>query len=423
MTAVLDSTSHQPTSPAPLREDAHVIGLVGVGHGLSHFFQLIVAPLFPWIKPAFGLSYAQLGLIMALFFTVSCIGQFWAGFVVDRFGARRVLLCGLACFVVAGLGLAASLNYPMLLLFSALAGLGNCVFHPADFSILNARVSKSRLGHAYSVHGITGSLGWATAPIFLVGIANLASWRIALLSAAILAAAVLALLFWQRRRLDSRRERAAHAATAAPADHPLAFLRLPAVWMCFFFFFAYSISLGGIQSFMPEAARQLHAIPLGWVALCVSIYMLAAAGGMVVGGFLVADPRRCDRVVAIGFGVAATMALAIGLGHWPAALVPVMFGVMGFGAGLAGPSRDLLVKQAAPENATGRVYGVVYSGLDVGMALAPLMFGSLMDGGHPAAVWVIAAGFQGLLIASAFRVQRIGRARRAGPAPVAVPAR
>lgn len=412
MTAAASTNDPAPHPPNSLREDARVIGLVGVAHALSHFFQLIVAPLFPWIKDAFTLNYAQLGLIMTVFFVVSGTGQFLAGFVVDRFGARPVLFAGLSCFAVAALGLAGAQNYATLLFFSGLAGLGNSVFHPVDFSIMNAHVSKHRLGHAYSVHGITGSLGWATAPLFLVGIAKVSSWRTALLSAAVLAVLVLAWLVVNRASLSGRP--AAHKAAPSHGanDHVLAFLRLPAVWMCFLFFFAYSISLGGVQSFLPEAAKKLHEVPIGLVALCVSIYMVASAGGMVVGGFLVADPTRCDRIVALGFGVAATVALAIGLGHWAPAVVPVLFGVMGFGAGLAGPSRDLLVKQAAPDNATGRVYGVVYSGLDVGMAFAPAMFGALMDAGRLSAVWIVAAIFQGLLIASAFNVQRVGRQKR-----------
>ena len=161
----------------PLRHDAPTIGLVSVAHGLSHFCQLIVPPLFPWIAPAFGLSYTELGLLMTVFFVVSCIGQALAGFVVDHYGARRVLYAGMACLALAALGLASSPNYATMMAFMALAGIGNCVFHPVDFSILNGRVSQPRLGHAYAAHGISGNLGWAFAPVFVVGIAQLSSWR------------------------------------------------------------------------------------------------------------------------------------------------------------------------------------------------------------------------------------------------------
>ena len=165
-----------------LRTDAQVIGLVGLGHGTSHFFHLILAPLFPWLKDAFGLSYAELGLLMTVFFVVSGTGQALAGFIVDRVGALPVLLGGLTLSCMAALGLASSDSYAALMLFSALAGLGNSVFHPADFTVLNRRVSIPRLGHAFSVHGLSGALGWAAAPVFLAGLATLFHWRVALLA-------------------------------------------------------------------------------------------------------------------------------------------------------------------------------------------------------------------------------------------------
>jgi len=168
------------------RRDAQIISLVGLAHGTSHFFHLSLAPLFPWLKDAFAVSYAELGLLMSVFFIVSGIGQALAGFVVDRFGALRVLFGGIALLGISALGLAASQNYPMLVFFAGVAGLGNCVFHPADFTLLNRRVSVPRLGHAFSVHGLTGTLGWAVAPVFLAGIATISSWRVALLAAAAL---------------------------------------------------------------------------------------------------------------------------------------------------------------------------------------------------------------------------------------------
>jgi len=164
-----------------------------------------------------------------------------------------------------------------------------------------------------------------------------------------------------------------------------------------------------VQAFAPEAARLLHDVPTHTAAVCLTVYMVCSAGGMVVGGFLASDPARCERIVGAGFGVAATIALIVGFADVPAWAVPVLFGAMGFGAGIAGPSRDLLVKRSSPDNATGRVYGVVYSGLDIGQAVAPLMFGTLMDLHQPALVWLGIAVVQGVLIASAFNVRRVRR--------------
>jgi MFS family permease len=395
----------------PARDDVHLIGLVGMAHLVSHFSQLLLAPLFPWLKDAFHVGYAELGALLSIFFVVSCIVQALSGFVVDRFGPRPVLFGGLALLGGAAFGFALSPSYAVLALFSVVAGIGNGVFHPVDYTLLNRKVHPSRLGHAFSVHGITGSLGWALAPAMLVPMTLAFGWRVALMAAGTLAYAVLALLWLNRERLLLE--------IAPPAPHPtgksvasaagLAFLRIPAVWVCFGFFLFYAISLSGVQAFAPEAARLLHAVPVGVAAACLTIYMVCSAAGMLVGGFLVTDPARCERIVGVGFGAAALVALTLGLGDIPAGAVPVLFGVMGFGAGMAGPSRDLIVKRAAPPNATGRVYGVVYSGLDIGQAIAPLVFGPLMDLRHPSMVWLGIALTQGVLIVSAFNVRHVRR--------------
>jgi MFS family permease len=192
--------------------------------------------------------------------------------------------------------------------------------------------------------------------------------------------------------------------------------------LCLLLFYAMALSV--VQTFAPEAARQLHAVPVALVAVCLTIYMVASAGGMVLGGFLASDPTRCERIVAVGIGLAALVALSLALAPVPASLVPVLFGFMGFANGIAGPSRDLLVKRSTPENATGRVYGVVYAGLDIGQAISPLIFGRLMDHGQYVSVLVGLALVQAVLIASAFNVRRCGAARSslrpcliAGPVP------
>lgn len=396
--------------PGAARRDAAVIGLVGMAHGISHFSQLLLAPLFPWLKQEFAVSYAELGLLMTIFFVVSCAVQTLSGFVVDRFGPRPILFAGLALLAAAALGFALSSSYWMLAFFSVVAGTGNGVFHPVDYTLLNRKVHQSRLGHAFSVHGITGSLGWALAPAMLVPLTLASSWRVALLAAGALILLVLAVAWLNRRQLALDVAPAHQAAGGASADEGrFAFLGIPAVWMCFAFFFFYAMALSGVQAFAPEAARLLHAVPAATAAICLSVYMVCAAAGMVAGGFLVRDPARCERIVGAGFGLAATIALVLGFAEVPAMAVPVLFGAMGLGAGVAGPSRDLLVKRSSPDNATGRVYGVVYSGLDIGQAVAPLLFGTLMDLQRPAQVWLGIAVVQAVLIASAFNVRRVRR--------------
>ncbi len=397
------------STPVPLRNDVGVIGLVGIAHLVSHFSQLLLAPLFPWLKDAFNASYTELGFLMTLFFVVSCAVQAASGFLVDRFGPRPILFGGLALLAAAAFGFAASPNYWAMAFFSIVAGVGNGVFHPVDYTLLNRKVSAPRLGHAYSFHGITGSLGWALAPALLVPLAILYSWRVALAAAGVFALLVLAILWFNREKLALAPTHTPKSAPGTPAESGYAFLRIPAVWMCFAFFFFYAVVLSAIQAFAPEAARHLHQVPVALAAMCLTVYMVCSAGGMVWGGFLAADPARSEKVVAIGFGMAAAVALVIGFGPVPALAVPALFGAMGFASGLAGPSRDLLVKKSTPENSTGRVYGIVYSGLDIGQAFAPLVFGTLMDHGNYRGVWLGLVVMQVVLIASAFNVRRVRR--------------
>jgi FSR family fosmidomycin resistance protein-like MFS transporter len=397
--------------PRSLKQDAGVIGLVGLAHMVSHYSQLLLAPLFPWLKDAFDASYTELGFLMTLFFAVSCAVQAAAGFLVDRHGPRPILFAGLALLGVAAFGFALSPNYWTMALFSVVAGVGNGVFHPVDYTLLNRKVSAPRLGHAYSFHGITGSLGWALAPAMLVTLTIAFSWRTALAGAGILIFAVLGVLWLYRDRLSlpGTAGKTGTQPGQTRDEGNFDFLRIPAVWMCFAFFFVYAVVLSIIQAFAPEAARKLHDVPVALAAMCLTVYMVCSAGGMVLGGFLAADPQRCERIVGIGFGIAALVALLIGLGPVPALAVPALFGVMGFASGIAGPSRDLLVKKSTPENSTGRVYGVVYSGLDIGQALAPLVFGALMDHQQYRGVWLGLVLMQALLITSAFNVRRVRR--------------
>jgi MFS family permease len=382
--------------------DTKVIGLVGAAHCTSHFYHLILAPLFPWLKDQFGLSYAELGLLMTVFFTVSGIGQALAGFVVDRVGALLVLLTGVGLLCISSLGLAASQNYAALLFFAGVAGLGNSVFHPADYTILNKRISPGRLGHAYSTHGILGTVGWAVAPVFLVGLAELAGWRLALLCASAVSFTVVIVLYASRHLLETREVAPAPAhARAHAGPSTFGFLRLQAVWMVFSFFFISAMALGGFQSFAPAAMRELYAMPLAVAAAAITVFMLAQAGGIVAGGFLAARTHQHDRVVALAFASAAAVSVLVASG-WPATgLVLPLIAVIGFSAGIAAPSRDFMVRAAAPRNATGRVYGVVYSGLDIGLSFAPLIFGALLDHHHPSGVFVAIGLFQLLALFTA----------------------
>ncbi|RMX05789.1 MFS transporter [Corticibacter populi] len=405
------------TESAPLRSDARVISLVGLVHASSHFSQLVLPPLLPWLHGEFGIGYAALGSVLTVFFVVSCVVQALSGFVVDRHGARPVLYGGMALMALGIVGFALAQSFWMLVAAAIVTGMGNGVFHPADFTLLNRKVSPARLGHAYSVHGITGSLGWAAAPALVVPLAQLWGWRLALLAAAGVVVAILLVACRGRGVLaDELAEapaRAPAASALAAAEAPLAFLRLPAVWVCMGFFFLYAVVLSVVQTFAAPAAERLHAMPQTWLGLCVTLYMVALAVGMVAGGFLVQRDWPAERIVGTGFGVAAMFAVAMALAPLPAASVPLVFVLMGLVSGLAGPSRDMLVKQSTPLHASGRVYGVVYAGLDIGQALAPLVFGWVMDHGHHQVIWLGLAAVQLSLIGSAAAVAGLRRVPQA----------
>lgn len=379
-----------PANPVPLKQDATVIGLVGLAHGTSHFSHLLLAPLFPVFIRDFGLGFADVGLLMTVFFVISGIGQALSGFLVDRVGARPVLFAAIGCFLLASLAASQATGYAGLMVVAVLAGIGNAPFHPCDFTILNQRVSAQRLGHAFSAHGLTGNLGWALAPSFLVGITALSDWRTAYHAAALLYVAVLALLWWQRDKLLTEVVvRTPTTADGAPREHDLAFLKLPVVWWCFAFFLLSTMTLAVVQSFAPSILQALYGTSMEAATVTVSAYMLCAAAGMFVGGFVAVYGQQhrisSDVVVAWAMGLGALFMLLCATGWFGEAGTMVVLAATGFAVGVAGPSRDMLIKRATPKGATGRVYGTVYSGLDVGFAISPLIFGLFMDRGWYAA--------------------------------------
>jgi MFS transporter, FSR family, fosmidomycin resistance protein len=410
---------------APLRRDAEVISLVGVAHGTSHFFHLLLPPLFPWLMVEFDLSFTRAGALMTAFYVTSGIGQAAAGFVVDRIGARRVLVAGLALFVVAGAVLGLADAYPTLLAAAIVAGLGNSVFHPADFTLLNRRVSPSRLGHGFSAHALSGNLGWAAAPVFMTAVAVAGGWRSAAFAAALVPLAPIALLLARRASLAGAPARRESTAPSPPRATPFSFLALGTVWLCFLFFLVSTMSFGALQNFAPTVFEGVYGLSLRTATTALTVYLLGGAAGVVAGGFLAARHRSHENVIAAMLLAAALGALGLATGGAPReAILPAM-ALIGFCTGAASPSRDMLVRKSAlahsGQDAFGRIYGFVYSGLDVGLALAPLLFGRLLDGGLHRPVLGGVAALQVLAVATALAVGRSwGRAPQPA-APVAAP--
>lgn len=389
-------------TPAIKRRDWKIIGLIGAGHSCSHFFQLVFPTLFLSLANEFGYDFVQLGLLASLFFVVSSLGQASSGFVVDRIGPTPVLRFGLACFVVSGVLIGLSTNYAMLMLAAVIGGAGNSVFHPVDFSIINHRVSSRRMGHAFSTHGFTGNLGWALTPIFMTTIIHLADWRMAAFGAAGLVAVVLLLIWMGRDLLAGKNEEPVQAKQQKEGGAPdlaqqtvgrtLATLLVqPALWGAFFFFACTSIALSAVQNYTIPMLGDVYGIDKVMAGTTLSGYMLASALGMIAGGFLVNATRSTERTVALSLIAAGLLLVLLASGVLASPIAMVVVGLAGFCAGVSTPSRDMLIRSVTPKGATGTVYGLVYSGMDVGASLGPVGFGLMLDAGHTQGPWVGAA--------------------------------
>ncbi|MEP6944052.1 MAG: MFS transporter [Betaproteobacteria bacterium] len=391
-----------------MRRDARVIGVIGMAHALSHFFQLILPPLFPLLRAEFDVSYATLGALMSVFYVASGVCQFGAGFAVDRFGARPVLLGGLALLagsvLVAGVAPGVYWLFPLALLM----GLGNGVFHPADFAVMNASVEPRRLGHAYSVHGIGGSLGYALAPLASYGVGAIYGWRASLLLFGALGLVAVGVLAMQHAALKSR----PHDPSAPKhtwKNSVELFSQTP-ILLCFVYFAVVTIAGIGIQTFIGTSLHDAYGVTLVVAASALTAYFIGSTVGILAGGFLATRTSHHDRVAATGLAAGALLMLLLAAGpelaRWA---VPLLF-VTGFVLGATGPSRDMIVRNATPPGASGRVYGFVYSGLDLGATLSPVTIGLLLDHDAPRAAMVLIGVALLLAVATVVRVRRGGRA-------------
>lgn len=373
-----------------VRQDLKILGLIGTGHFLSHFYFLTLPPLFPFLKEEFGISYAALGLIMSVVYATSGIAQVPIGFLVDRVGARIILTTGLVLMAL-GFGLIGfTSSYWVLLALVVVAGVGHSVFHPADYAIMVSSLDQSRMGRAFSIHTFSGHLGSAVAPATIVFIATIWHWRAALIVAGILGiVTVLALTSqWNSLHDDAipKRKKEDHVkitSAGGRAKNGLALLMSTPMLLFFLFFIMTSMTSSGMQSFSVAALVSLHGTPLTLASSALTGYLFASAAGILLGGAIADRTRRHDFVAAFAFVITGVIVLLVAAVSLPAVLLIGLLVFAGLMQGIIRPARDMMVRAVAPKGETGKIFGFVSAGIAVGGAIAPIMFGYIMDLGKP----------------------------------------
>ena len=375
-----------------LRRDRRVISLIGVSHGASHFYQLALPPLFLLINGTEGFSYVQLASLTMAFYIASAVCQPFSGFLVDRFGARVVLLAGLGLLAGATTLMGIIPILPVLLVLSILAGIGNSVFHPCDYSIMNATISEGRMARAFSFHMFGGYAGYVLAPVSMIFLGNLVGWQLAITAAGAVGLVLFAILWGGSRDFrDSTHERAESGAAQEPLRESVKTLTTAPVIMCWVFFFFTAMGQMGLMTFVPTLMHEIYSFDLQAAGAFVSVMIGAVMIGVLCGGYIGDYFRKPDLIVTGGYTVGAFLVASIWLLDMTSWQLYGIFAVVGFLYGVVFPSRELLIRAATPKGASGRVFGFVYSGMDFGAALIPVLFGWFVDTGIPRTAFLCVA--------------------------------
>jgi len=377
--------------------ELRVVGPIYAAHFVSHYYMIMLAPLFAFVRADYGVSYRDLALALTAFNVVSAVLQTPAGFLVDRVGARLVLIAGvtLGAFAFAVVGIVDS--FVVFIAMYAVAGLGNTAYHPADYSLLSDYSTPARMSQIFSFHTFSGILGGAVAPATVLMMQARFGWRGAYIGAAVLGLAVLALLISQRPtaadRLAEKRRRTpapGGAGAAANKDAGWRLLLSPPILLNLGFFVLISI-MGGLNTFLVVALGALYGTADTLANVALTGLLLMNALGVLIGGVLASRTTRHAVVAALALAGSGVATLLVGTIGFSSAALIVTASLSGLFVGIASPSRDMLVRAVTPPGAFGRVFGFVSSGFNIGSMVAPMIYGTMMDWGQPRTVFLISA--------------------------------
>ena len=399
------------TAATGLKQDVRVVGILSGGHFMSHYYTMMLPPLFPLLHDDLGVSYTLLGLLLSLKSLASGAIQLPAGILVDRFGARRILIFGFSMILVSYLFVSMSNAFWMIALSFMLAGIGNAVFHPADYSIMNQTVNASRMGRSFSAHTFAGHLGTALAPVvtlFLVSALGW-NWRNAVLASVAVGLFVVFGLLSQWKHIHegvarSRKHGAAKAAVAADGKELttwqsiMQILAAKPMLFLFLFFAMQSLGTGGFKNFAVAALVTLHDTSLSAAGGALTGFLFASAFGVLVGGVLADYDKRHALTASVALFVTAVISLVVGAVDLHYALLVFFFTLAGLFQGVIRPARDMMIRAASPKGSIGKAFGFVFSGQAIGGGISPVVFGAMIDFGAPEWVFYASALFLMLCI-------------------------